>query len=259
MPSKHDRQRDAYDFLKSKADGTAFNLADVDAAAGWSPGTAYTYANKYYTDWMIRVGDLVRLKPSFRRVTFDDFVEQSSQVKGSSSKYRRETYTAIVVYEFLLPLRHETGLRKTLDDLFYKDTIHERLEVLGQTQIANTVAPLDGESSEGYRDRVTELVARCFTGYSISHVSGRFRAERLTTMNAAIGRRYLIDETTAVVRFIVPLPDDLSLPTVRGLFFDFFVDAVTEVAAGEDEIWLLERSPEGEFLHIWKKGKPRRR
>jgi hypothetical protein len=80
------------------------------------------------------------------------------------------------------------------------------------------------------------------------------------------GGRYLIDETTAVVRFIVPckagtfafsdtleasfdwlssvdtpdsaLEDEVQL--IRKLFFLLFVDTVVRTVKGEDEIWLVE-------------------
>jgi hypothetical protein len=81
------------------------------------------------------------------------------------------------------------------------------------------------------------------------------------------GGRYLIDETTAVVRFIIPsqtgmftlfdtlesvgdlrglfdAPDDEALETevdlVRKLFFLLFVETVVRTVKGEDEIWLVE-------------------
>lgn len=75
-----------------------------------------------------------------------------------------------------------------------------------------------------------------------------------------------MDETTAVVRFIVPCSEgsvafeeqygcddalhapgdfdtaalDEELRRIRGLFFYLFVEAVVRTVKGEDEIWLME-------------------
>jgi hypothetical protein len=120
-------------------------------------------------------------------------------------------------------------------------------------------------------------------GYSISHASGRFRAGALLSRSEA-GRvlvddgRYLVDETTAVVRFIVPLETgsaelkvgfeeaqaslfsvgvvdvdalEAELRTVRMLFFQLFVEAVVRTIEGEDEIWLVESGPKGRRLYTW--------
>jgi hypothetical protein len=71
---------------------------------------------------------------------------------------------------------------------------------------------------------------------------------------------YLLDETTAVVRFILPVdtnqesstqislfePAKIKIKTTghaeqrRWLFLNFFEEAVTRVVRKEDEIWLLD-------------------
>ena len=95
----------------------------------------------------------------------------------------------------------------------------------------------------------------------------------------AKGQRYLVDETTAVVRFIVPLhqssdahqegseflqaiaegpdgslpQDELSeLTQVRRAFFLLFTEAVVRTVKGEDQVWLLESGPENR-LYVWEK------
>jgi len=102
-------------------------------------------------------------------------------------------------------------------------------------------------------------------GYSLHLVNGRFRAGSLATKSEVVNRAfsqgpYLVDETTAVVRFILPVdvkqesPSQLSLfepikdtpssseheEQLRWLFLNFFAEAVTRVVKKEDEIWLLE-------------------
>ncbi len=96
----------------------------------------------------------------------------------------------------------------------------------------------------------------------------------------AEGERYLVDETTAVVRFIVPLqmtaktynnlaefhnavvaspgsssdsPDvKKELAKVRRAFFLLFAEAVVRTVKGEDQVWLLESGLENR-LYIWEK------
>ena len=63
---------------------------------------------------------------------------------------------------------------------------------------------------------VLDFIKDRLVGYSISHVSGRFRSGPLLTQQEASaqekkGRRYLIDETTAVTRFIFPYSSDTEL------------------------------------------------
>ena len=105
---------------------------------------------------------------------------------------------------------------------------------------------------------------------SISLANGRFRAAGLLTRTDALtrevaGRPYLIDETTAVVKFIVPLapsPAPNETPEaaarviatrLRDLFNELFVKSVARTVEGEQEVWFLEDSPLGRKLHVFEK------
>lgn len=81
-----------------------------------------------------------------------------------------------------------------------------------------------------------------------------------------------MDETTAVVRFILPLESsrkehgsqfdvtkkasddptafDPDIDVARRLFIAFFVESVILDIHGEDEIWFLESGPTGERLYV---------
>jgi hypothetical protein len=93
------------------------------------------------------------------------------------------------------------------------------------------------------------------------------RAERFAT-----GERYLVDETTAVVRFTIPVAasrvaytgdfdevDDASAPQqfasdvalIHHLFFALFVESVIANVSGEDEIWLYEEWSGGRRLYVF--------
>jgi hypothetical protein len=94
-------------------------------------------------------------------------------------------------------------------------------------------------------------------GYSIYHVDGRFRADKLSTQQEAVellkmGQRYLVDETTAVTRFIFPCKDDEEAERVRFLFKELFITAITQLISGEDEIWVVESGIHNR-VHVWKR------
>ncbi len=178
-----------------------------------------------------------------------------------------------------MPLTNEAHLRTTLDSLFYKDTILARLQALDRSKLVSHFRKKRSESEESYFARLCKWLAARFLGYSISTVAGRFRAQRLLTMRGAAeaeanGDRYLIDETTAIVRFIFPCgmpaqrelrslqdfedlspPDDGSGPNeakqIRWFFNALFVQSIIQVVNGEAEIWLIE-SGMRDRLHIWK-------
>ena len=91
-----------------------------------------------------------------------------------------------------------------------------------------------------------------------------------------MGGRYLIDETTAMVRFIFPCGEpkpnrylrsanyleelaigadggdtERQANAIRVFFYILFVESIVQVVDGEDEIWLLESGMKNR-LHIWR-------
>jgi hypothetical protein len=82
---------------------------------------------------------------------------------------------------------------------------------------------------------------------------------------------YLIDETTAVVRFIIPCRSSrtthdgdfelgeleparaedvkLEVQRIRTIFFELFVEALVPTIRGEKLIWMLETTPSGQRLY----------
>lgn len=66
----------------------------------------------------------------------------------------------------------------------------------------------------------------------------------------AAGRRYLVDETTAVTRFVFPCNQDEG-DKVRFLFKELFINPITEQVSGEDEIWVVESGTRNK-VHVWK-------
>jgi len=252
-----DRTREAYTFFRQHADSKeSFTVEDLMEATGWRESTVKTYVSKQYRDFLEKDPDgRYRVRPEFKRLSETSFLQ-------------------------LLPLTREDRLRKALDDLFYEDTIRQRISEIGLPQITKWIEQEDGESDENYIKRVCEIISGKFTGYSISHVSGRFRAAPLQTREQAAkmlvaDQRYVIDETTASVRFIIPVGStkttqvrDISETSLEGrtsaqvteeislihnLFFSLFVEAVVQMVMGEDEIWLLEETGHGSSLYVWER------
>lgn len=277
--------RKAFDFLHERSESKAkFTKDDLMAVVPWSRKSITDYFSKKLKKYVVshERGKAYTFSPDFARLKFDDFLGHMSQVVRATG-YIRSVYDDVVQYEFLLPLTKEDKLRDALDDLFYSDTLErlvremeDQLEEILPRDIAN------GETEPEHVARAARLTSGLFGGYSISHVRGRFRAsvDGVKTRREAgdlleKNQRYLIDETTAVVRFIIPfesskkehgegfdidtdrVPRDEAVSSkvakelrlIRGLFFEIFVEAVVKTIKGEDLIWLLEDSPHGRRLY----------
>ena len=275
---KHERQEAAYDFLRDCGANGEFKLSALVKATGWTDSTAYTHIRKHYQDWVVILGeDKFKVLPEFLRVSKEQFLRHCSQIRRVYTDYVVSEYSALSIFEFLLPMSRETQLRATLDGLFYADTLRQRLHELADDRLEAMLPRQPKEPIEAYRGRVIAQISDWFGGYSISLVNGRFRAASLRSRKEAVehqaetGRPYLIDETTASVRFIVPIPASRRKPgevgnlelsqskgaieadarRVRDVFFAIFVEAVIRIVNGEDVIWLLEDSPLGKLLHTW--------
>lgn len=66
------------------------------------------------------------------------------------------------------------------------------------------------------------------------------------------GEKYLIDETTAVARFIFPYKDSDELENVRYLFGILFVRSIIQLVNGEEQIWMIETGPQNR-VHVWQR------
>lgn len=284
VSTKLDSPLAGFAFFKAHAaSGVAFTMQELAEATGWTEASIKTYRSKQWKDLLeADPGGLLRVRPEFLRLTQEEFLDHITQKRPLFARYKRTAYPALLIFEFLIPLTRESQLRAALDQLFFKDTIRQRLAEIGTDKLEAILARDAGERDGNYLDRAVQF-ANKFFGYSIGHVAGRFRAaaDLLTRAEAAThtadGGRYLIDETTAVVRFVLPLqtqskpfedslfvPHDLGdadedmplqalkreVQTLRTLFFLLFVEAVVRTIKGEDEIWLLERGLR-DRLYVW--------
>jgi hypothetical protein len=177
--------------------------------------------------------------------TWPKFRRHVSQKRRLTFEYTHTAYKTVLIFEFFLPLTNETVLRNALDALFFRDTLQKKLLALGFTALKSQFEQKPEESDNAYLNRLIAWLGKHFRGYSIGHVSGRFRAEdEPRTMQDAAGTqerggRYLIDETTAVTRFIFPCENPAEAQTVSWFFHRLFVESVSQVA-GEAEIWMIE-------------------
>jgi hypothetical protein len=262
-----------------------FTKDDMKSVTTWTDTSFNTYWSKQFRPFVVPIDSArYRVSESFRRyATWETFKNHVTQVRRVSA----ETYTAlihdnIIVFEFFMPLTNENHLRVSLNALFYSDTLVSRLKSLARPKLEAYFPPQNGEGIDGYYERVAKDVGERFGGYSVSHVSGRFRAAPVASHQEAAsleenGGTYLIDETTAIVKFIFPCgkprtkqppltgdffenlePDDEPDQTAeaeakmtRWLFGALFVQSIVQVVNGEAEIWMVESGMRSR-LHIWR-------
>ncbi len=265
-----------------------FRKEDLESQTNWKGTTFPTHFSKRIKQFLIPAGsELFRVTEAFRPFAADWHKFQRevvTQVRRVFSDYTVLAHHAVLIFEFFMPLTNETHLRNTLDALFYRDTVLNRLRAVGVTELQERIPAESGENDDSYLDRVCEWISNKFVGYSISQVTGRFRAGDLSTIAQAShlqekGRRYLVDETTAIVKFIFPCGDptrkepplvnyDLVMEgagdddkiddaikkeadMVRWFFSILFVESIVQTVNGEDEIWMVESGLRN-ALHIWR-------
>ncbi len=210
---------------------------------------------------------------------FRRYYSQSSKLKV---KYIEEYYKNLMIFEFFMPLTNENDLRSSLDELFYKNTVKLMLNRVLKSDL-NIIFPKKNiETEEQYIERICEWISKRFGGYSIGTVRGRFKIDDLKTyaevaLQKTKGFDYLIDETTAIVRFIFhvgsPIKNQelfnieqfhekidefidqreirLEANQIRFIFKNLFVRNILDLVNGEDEIWMLESGIRN-CLYIWK-------
>jgi hypothetical protein len=264
-------------FLQKFATGEPVTRKEVGDITGWKPKTLDTYWSKQfrsilapYSSGGFRVTEAFRDYVDFRR-----FRELVTQVKRRDEPTGAPDYTLlqhdhVLVYEFFMPLTNETTLKQSLDRLFYRDAVISRLRQLDQSALRKWFPP-EGAKKADYFEALSDWISDRFSGYSIAVVNGRFRIQDLISRvdaanSEASGKPYLIDETTAIVRFIFPCgkpirreppeavtnyedPDDapedaealLEAKSIRWFFKALFVQNILEVVAGKEaEVWMVE-------------------
>lgn len=211
-----------------------FAKEHLRAVTDWSKKSFDTYWPKQLKALLVADGGQFRVAESFRPYsTWKKFQRHVSQVRHVSSDYTYLAYPDVLIFEFFMPLANEEHLRLALDALFYKDWVLLRLKTIDQAKLAAQFPKCAEETPGAYLERICEWISKNFGGYSIYHVNGRFRAEKLSTTEEVVdiqeaGGRYLVDETTAVVRFIFYCgePSRKEAPLSSGHFGEDAIDDV---------------------------------
>ena len=278
-------RRRAYEYLRERAkSGAEFDALDLSSALNLPKEPADARLPPELARLprelapYVEPGSAGRLRviPEFKRVLWEEFDALESELSRPFPAYVRASYEKLVIYDLLMPLTREDKLRHALDELFYRDTLERRLLELGLDTMAQSIPREAGESDATYASRVIDFIADRIGGFSVSHVSGRYRARRIATREASIAdgsvvEPYLQDETSAVVRFIVPclsskvvhgadfiwgavepaMTDDVmrEVRQIRAVFLELFVESLVPTIRGERRIWVLEHSPFGQRLY----------
>jgi hypothetical protein len=197
-------------------------------------------------------GELLKLGIEVSERSVSRFMPKKKTGEPPSQTWRTFLDNHPAVYEFFMPLSNETHLRCALDTLFYLESIEAQLRTIPTVELESNFPRIDGEADPNYKKRQCAWISDHFGGYSIYHVSGRYRAMALSRHADVLDptTRYLVDETTAVTRFIFPCADSDEARTVAFFFEHLFVAAIIEMVNGEDEIWMVESGFENQ-LHIW--------
>ena len=280
--SKTENQRKIFEFfVEHFKSQKPFTKKELEEVTTWKGGSFPTYWSKQFKQFVVPDdGKLFRVREGFRPYArWETFQRHVTQVRGASDD-TLSVHDSVLVFEFFMPLTNETPLRTALDALFYKDTVLRRLRATGSTKLREHFLAEHAESEDAYLERLCEWIAKRFQGYSITTVSGRFRAHNLMSMTEAAtveenGDRYLIDETTAIARFIFPCGKPHKIPPRRAQDFDIpepaadehsgvaeadqirwffnalFVQSIIQVINGEAEIWMVESGMRNR-LHIWR-------
>jgi len=259
MPSDI-KQRKALKFLRERLQSQEpFTKQQLQDATGWQkPGTFNTYWSKQIKPLVVTVTrDTFRVGEALRPLmTWKKFRRHASQNRPLAADYTKHKYEYPVIFEFFLPLTNETPLRMTLDALFFRENISPKLKAIGIKELTKRIPKNKDESDGIYLERVADWVGDHFGGYSISHVNGRYKAGKLSTHDQVtqrekLGHRYLVDETTAVTRFIFPCEDDEEAERVRYFFEALFTESIIQLINAEDEIWMVESGDEVR-VHVWR-------
>ncbi len=285
---KNNKSKAVFDFFQMHArNETKFTIEELRILGGWPTSeTPRTYISKQWKDFLQKVGkNEYSVRKDILSVDEAEFEKNFSQRRKSVAEYNRVMHENFIQYEFLLPLSKEAKLRRALDELFYKDTLINRIEEAGLENITQIIQREENESDSQLKERIAKVVSGYFGGYSISHLNGRFRASEIVEIKEAANylsqnKRYIIDETTALVRFVIPCETsqkdfsedfssiikalknsespavedlDKEVNKIRCLFFFFFVESIVKKILDEDEIWLIETGRGSQRLYRWQK------
>jgi hypothetical protein len=276
----------AFEFLRERARAKeGFSISELSDACQWTSENTKTNISKRLSEFILRSGKKLTVSPLILSVNYERFLglfKQKNILFGG--KYIDCINPHFSIFDFFLPLSLEDIMKQRLDNLFYKDSVIAGFRTINIKKL-RTLTGNKNDSYESLIEKCSIYIGKKITGYSISQVNGRFRASELMEKQQAFnytehGDRYIIDETTAVIRFIIPhyfqsysidingqrkLIDEhvpfasLSLGKeiafTRFLFRNLFVNAIISVITSQDEIWLLETGSFSQLTRLKAQGR----
>jgi hypothetical protein len=265
--------RASFEFLRSKSKSrSVFSLEELSAASGWTEYNARTNISKRLKGFVTKnaAGNAYSADSSIADVKYDNFLSLFRQADLLTPKYNEYQYSKVLIIELYLPLTCEAELRRALNRLSYSDTLLEKLQTIDSVRLEKAFPRHEGEQLTTFHARLCGLIGDYFSGYSIGQVAGRFRVADLVSRAEAAdldaeGEDYLLDETTAVVKFIVPiqssetlisadgspetkqlaldlaldLGEDREIEQIEWLFRNVFLSSILNTV-GQAEIWAVE-------------------
>jgi len=267
-------QKAAFAFFREHLQSQkTFTIDEFVDVTGWDkPGTLNTYLRKHYKGLIenadgsllkvpstgVPKGNQLRITDAFWKFsTWRRFKAHVTQVRRVVTNYQSNE-SKVLIYDFLMPLTNEEYLKMALDSLFFKDRVSARLRTIGSAILKQGFPGKSGESGDAYFESILDFIKDHLVGYSVYHVDGRYRSDKLLTQDQAAtlqkkGERYLFDETTAVTRFIFPYQNDDELKAIRYLFQVLFIRSIIQLVNGEEQIWMVESGTAGSKLHRWER------
>ena len=212
--TKKETIKKTFNFLVEHAqEKRPFSAQKLALIAGWELAETEKNVISLLSDLVEVKGDLYFAKPEILRVRLNDFKALLHQKKRLFTDYVLEVSPSVLIYEFFMPLSREDRLREALDNLFYRDTIEQRIHEIGFDQIRTGLGLPADQSDEKIQQLVFDFMESTISGYSIYLVNGRYRADQLASRADVVNRpfaygSYIVDETTAIVRFILPVVTD---------------------------------------------------
>lgn len=180
------KQRKTFDFFVAHLSTMEpFTKKEMQAATTWPDSSFRTYWSKQFKPFVIERPDgRFRVSEAFRQYsTWEKFQRHVTQVRRlASSDYQHVQFDFVRIYEFFMPLSNEEHLRTALDALFYRDRVRTRLKTLSGAALQERFPATAGETDDAYLERICNWISDRFGGYSVYHVNGPFRADRLRPM-----------------------------------------------------------------------------
>jgi len=156
----------AFDFLIEHAqEKISFPIEQLSAETEWAIAETQEIISDRLSDLVYEEGERYFAKPEILRVRLDDFKELLHQKKRLFTDYVLEVSSSILIYEFFMPLSREERLREALDNLFYRDTIEQRIQEIGISRIRNGLKLPSDISEDKIRQLVFDFMESTIGGY----------------------------------------------------------------------------------------------